>query len=413
MAAAEGAEEDLAAELELLSAMYGEDFTASDGSVEVTLRPQSGGEAAQRFVEATLSLQPDVVAGYPSVAAAVSLRRGRGLVEEEERGMLDAMRATAISCAENAEPALFTLVECALEQLTSFNSGGACPVCREALFGPPDDAPDAPARPVFLSHCYHSFHAQCLGAWWHTVRASTCVAVASAETAPTRAAAARAEARAGEAAARELRAKANTCAETADSLAERLAVLNSMIDPPPPAAELRKAQAECAEASGEVSRLEGRASKAESRALTLGQAADAAADAERDAASDAPLPCPVCRAELSVASLREGGVVRAESVVDAAEAQDARRRVELTDAQATAQRERRELWERQQSRQQQEPRQQQQQAAALDVTDAPAAEPAAPAASLPPGLGASRGGGGGRSSGRKGRSRGRGGRGAS
>ena len=305
MAAAEG-EEELAAELELLSAMYGEDMRASEGRVEVTLRPQSGGEAAHRFLEATLSLWPDVGAGYPSVAATVALSRGRGLVEEEERGLMGAMRATAIACASRAEPALFTLVECALEQLTSFNAGGACPVCREALFGPPDDEPDGPARPVFLSHCYHSFHAQCLGAWWHTCRASSGSAAASAETAstaPTRAAAARAEARAGEAAARELRAKANTCAETAASLAERLACLNAMVEPPPPAAELRKAQAECAEASGEVARLEGRASKAESRALALSQAADAAANAERDAASEAPLPCPVCRAELSVASL--------------------------------------------------------------------------------------------------------------
>ena len=59
------------------------------------------------------------------------------------------------------EPCLFSLVEAALELLTELNCGGECPICREPLF---DGGADG--RSVFLSHCFHSCHASCLGHWW-------------------------------------------------------------------------------------------------------------------------------------------------------------------------------------------------------------------------------------------------------
>ena len=85
--------EDVEAELELLRAMYAEpDELSVDGaSVAVVLRPHTGGEEVQRFVEAELCLS--LAAPYPTAAAGVTLRRVRGLLDDEERRLLRVVRA--------------------------------------------------------------------------------------------------------------------------------------------------------------------------------------------------------------------------------------------------------------------------------------------------------------------------------
>ena len=367
----------LAAELELLAAMYGDDMSSSaPGCVTVTLRPNSGGEETKRFVAAALSLHADVSSGYPDTPATAKLTRSRGLVDDEEAALLEAVHEKAAECAASSEPSLFSMVEAALEQLTAFNAGGVCPICRDPLFG-------EESRAVFLTiDCCHSFHADCLGAWWHTSRGAE--PKPSSDAAPTRAAAAKAEARAADAALGELRIKAGACAESVSALADKLELLMALVDPPPSATEVRKVKEESAEATAEAKRLDARVAKAEARALALHAAAEAAAAAEADAAAEMPLPCPVCRADVSVASLRAGGVLKAPpgAVPPPATSVAA---VELTAAQREAQRQRTALWERQQRRQkgQTEP-----------PHEAPGAELSTPTSSyscgpaLPPGLGA-------------------------
>jgi len=212
----------LAAELELLQAMYTveEDELCitggAPGSTEVAirLRPQTGGERAQRFMEVVLQLRCGD--GYPSKSApTIRLQRARGLVEDEEAQLLRGVHARAAELQGElppylrlcpcpcpappplpepnlplrptpfaptlsfapapsriptltpsaepcpGEPCLFSLVEAALELLTELNCGGECPICREPLF---DGGADG--RSVFLSHCFHSCHASCLGHWW-------------------------------------------------------------------------------------------------------------------------------------------------------------------------------------------------------------------------------------------------------
>ena len=91
----------LAAELELLQAMYTveEDelcITTAPGSTEVAmrLRPQTGGERAQRFMEVVLQLRCGD--GYPSEGSpTIRLQRARGFVEDEEAQLLCGVHARA------------------------------------------------------------------------------------------------------------------------------------------------------------------------------------------------------------------------------------------------------------------------------------------------------------------------------
>ena len=104
--------EALAAELELLQAMYTveEDelsiTTATPGSTEVAmrLRPQTGGERAQRFMEVVLQLRCGD--GYPSESApTIRLQRARGFVEDEEAQLLCGVHARAAELQGKAAPA--------------------------------------------------------------------------------------------------------------------------------------------------------------------------------------------------------------------------------------------------------------------------------------------------------------------
>ena len=304
----------LEAELELLRAMYGEELSEreDDGAMCIALRPNSGGESLQRFVEATLVLQARVELGYPETPATVQLERVRGLVDDEETELRTGLLERARDCASRAEDSLFSLVEAAVEQLTVINTSGACPICRDPLFDPPPDEPDAMPGACLLSTCYHSFHTQCLGAWWHTCTEQRAAAAAAPPAEQqSRAAAAEAAAKAAEAAAVELRAKQDSCTSALEALEARLAMLRAQVDPPPPPQAERKAVEERRELATELQRLQARVAKAEQRAAALAHDASSARAAEANDLSEAPLPCPVCRAELSVQSLQEAGVVRA------------------------------------------------------------------------------------------------------
>ena len=152
-------------ELELIQAMYtAEDdelcITTTTGATElaVRLQPQTGGARAQRFMEVVLQMQ--LGAGYPSISPVVRLQRTRGLIEDEESSLLQGVNERAAEM--RGEPCLFALVEVVLEKLTELNGGGDCPVCREPLFGG--------GGGVYLSHCFHSCHAGCLGQWWRCGR---------------------------------------------------------------------------------------------------------------------------------------------------------------------------------------------------------------------------------------------------
>ena len=156
-------DEAVASELELAVAMYGEDITVKQctgyTSATVRLQPRSGCVALQRFMEVVVEVR--LPQGYPKLAAAVRLARSRGLIDDEERKLVAEAAKCASECAEAGEGCLFTTLELVIELLTEMNTGGSCPMCRDPLFGAPEDDPGASPRKVYLSQCYHSFHSEC------------------------------------------------------------------------------------------------------------------------------------------------------------------------------------------------------------------------------------------------------------
>ena len=111
--AMEPEDDALVVELELLQAMYTveEDelcITTAPGSTEVAmrLRPQTGGERAQRFMEVVLQLRCGDK--YPSEAApTIRLHRARGFVEDEEAQLLCGVHARAAELQGKHCPCLY------------------------------------------------------------------------------------------------------------------------------------------------------------------------------------------------------------------------------------------------------------------------------------------------------------------
>mmetsp|Transcript_45413 Transcript_45413/g.119268 ORF Transcript_45413/g.119268 Transcript_45413/m.119268 type:complete len:520 (+) Transcript_45413:124-1683(+) len=299
----------LSAELEMTCAMYGEDAKVeqrADGTVvSVRLEPRSGGDELQRFMEVMVELR--LPRDYPCSPACVKLPRSRGLVDEEEARLLAECTRCAAESAAAGEGTLFTLLESAVELVTQMNAGGTCPVCREPLFEKDEDESGALSPMVYLSQCYHSFHAGCLGGWWHAFEKPA--SKDTADAAPSKAAGQVMQARAAEATACDLRAKADACATSVADCTERLALLNAL-EEPPPAATVRKAEETLQAAMEEHHRLEARTSKARAQAECLAAEAAAAELAEQHAAAEEPLPCPICRAPMLPQHMAAAGVCR-------------------------------------------------------------------------------------------------------
>ncbi len=311
------ADGELEMELELIRSMYGADedeLTVSlvpDGVsvVSVRLSPQTGGEAAQRFMAATLSLT--IPPSYPEDPPSAEIVRARGLVDEEERELSSSLHARAAESAGDC--CLIALLQEAVELLTDLNSGGACPVCREPLFEPPGGASDGSCgrrspHGVYLSGCYHSFHKACLGQWWHSY--TEAYAPPASDAGPSRRDAARAEARAAEASASELRLKEDACGVAVEACAERLRCLRAQDDPPAPPAAIATAEDALSRASDEHARMGSRVAKAEALYQKQAAASREADAAQQVEAAAVPLPCPVCRAPIPTSALLADGVRR-------------------------------------------------------------------------------------------------------
>ena len=222
-------DEEKASELELLRAMYsGEDeleiMEEESGAVQLAIRllPHSGGGAAQRYMVATLAFSLTPL--YPESTPHVSLVRVRGLVDEEEAALLAGVRAHAATLA--GQCCVYELQELALELLTELNGGGDCPVCRDALFGQEAGTDTA----TYVTPCYHTFHSECIGQWWHTYTPTK----SSDGKQLSRADAAAAAARAGAAECSQLREKMDACVCRREALREEIAFLGTL---EPPAAQ--------------------------------------------------------------------------------------------------------------------------------------------------------------------------------
>ena len=242
---------ELETELELIRSIYSGEadelsttvVPGGESTVSVRLAPQTGGLKAQRYLFASILLR--LPAGYPDDPPRVELPRVRGLVGEEEGSLLRALQALAAESA--GECCVYAVFELASQLLTELNSSGMCPCCNDPLFEPDDQG--RPRKVHLTAACFHSFHADCLGHWWHAY-----VPPASkdaADAAPSRPDAARAAAKAAEASAAELGAKAGAAEQAVGAVAARLEALRAAEDPPPTPSMVRLAEEELARLSEE------------------------------------------------------------------------------------------------------------------------------------------------------------------
>ena len=291
-------DDDAAAELELVQAMYTADelkLAMDSGGATLTVR-LTPSAATHRYAEAHVGLR--LGAGYPQQAAEVSLDGTRGLVEDEEARLIRSVRSRALELA--GECAVVLLLEEALEVLTEINRAGDCPICREPLLA-------ARAPPTFLAPCYHSFHTPCLGRWRAVVaatRRADADAAEGGEAVPGPAAAAAKVARAAVAESEALCARVAAASAAARATEERIEALRAAEEPPPPSA-FRLGEEQLSRDLAELASLESRHSRALSRARVAESEADAAAREAAEAVCAVPLPCPVCRAPIAIDRLHE------------------------------------------------------------------------------------------------------------
>ncbi|KAJ1634648.1 hypothetical protein T492DRAFT_496559 [Pavlovales sp. CCMP2436] len=164
--------EETAAECELLGAMFegcaGAPRGVSAFALTIALQPTDAG-VSSRLVSAVveLILQSD----YPRLPPATRLAHARGLVDKEERELLDAM---SIACDEaDGERCCLQVITAAQEALAAIAvRAGECAVCFEEL-SPLDG---------FRAGCEHNFHGPCILLWRHTL-ASAPAAIADSESA--------------------------------------------------------------------------------------------------------------------------------------------------------------------------------------------------------------------------------------
>jgi hypothetical protein len=165
-----------------------------------------------------------------------------------------------------------------------------------------------------MSPCFHSFHAHCIAAWWHSYEPPLSKASGEqqlgeplVETADAAAMAARAAA----AEARVLVEKREACEISLTSALLRMEVLQSLQDPPASAAALRSASESLVSIQQEVVQLRSRADKGSGRADSLAARAEQLAAEEAARREAMPLPCPACREPIAVEALVATGVAPA------------------------------------------------------------------------------------------------------
>lgn len=149
--------EDLASELELLTAMWSEEELVVETSetstrITVVLAPMTAGDEEAQFLWCELQLR--VGRSYPSEPPEVALGSSRGLSDAGRASLLAELSRQREEIL--GEPALFALLDAGRTALTNLNTaGGECPICLS-------DLSDVDTQQVLRMPCYHLFHRQCV-----------------------------------------------------------------------------------------------------------------------------------------------------------------------------------------------------------------------------------------------------------
>ncbi|XP_051130485.1 uncharacterized protein LOC127250981 [Andrographis paniculata] len=158
-------EEAIAAEVEAVKAVYGEDcrvIEAFPPHLCVHLKPRTAEVSSQQFVEATIGIHAG--SKYPEVPPDITIIDSKGLDEQRQKHLIARIQDKASELASCLM--LVALCEEAVERLSTMNHPeGDCPLCLYPLL---DENAENNSLPFMkLMSCFHCFHCNCIIRWWN------------------------------------------------------------------------------------------------------------------------------------------------------------------------------------------------------------------------------------------------------
>ncbi|XP_030494380.1 uncharacterized protein LOC115710175 [Cannabis sativa] len=157
-------EEEIAAELEAVQAVYADDCVVFDSfppHLHLHIKPRTADITSEQFVEAVIGIRAG--SQYPKELPQIDLLDSKGLDEERKKHLLTCIRAKATELSSCLM--LVALCEEAVEKLSLMNHpDGDCPLCLDPLVHQDEKNKILPF--MKLMSCFHCFHCECIIRWW-------------------------------------------------------------------------------------------------------------------------------------------------------------------------------------------------------------------------------------------------------
>ncbi|KAL4600081.1 hypothetical protein ACB092_11G172500 [Castanea dentata] len=157
-------EEEVAAEVEAVQAVYGDDCVVLQSyppHLHLLLKPRTADVTSQQFVEAVIGLRAG--SQYPKEPPHIDLIDSKGLDEQRQKELMSCIQDKA--CELSCYLMLVALCEEAVEKLSIMNHpDGDCPLCLDPLV--PEDEQSKSLPFMKLMSCFHCFHSECIIRWW-------------------------------------------------------------------------------------------------------------------------------------------------------------------------------------------------------------------------------------------------------
>ncbi|XP_004306985.1 PREDICTED: uncharacterized protein LOC101314503 [Fragaria vesca subsp. vesca] len=173
-------EEDVAAELEAVQAVYGDDCVVLDSyppRIHLHIKPRTADVASQQFVEAVIEIRAGPQ--YPEKPPQIYLVDSKGLDEERQKHLTNYIREKASELSSCLM--LVAVCEEAVEKLSVMNHpDGNCPLCLCPLVSEEEQSQVLPF--MKLMSCFHCFHSECIIRWWSCIQKEAKINVSSTAT---------------------------------------------------------------------------------------------------------------------------------------------------------------------------------------------------------------------------------------
>ncbi|PON58808.1 Cdk-activating kinase assembly factor [Parasponia andersonii] len=157
-------EEEVAAEVEALQAVYGDDCLVLDSyppHLHLHIMPRTADVTSEQFVEAVIAIRAS--SQYPKEPPQIELIDSKGLDDERKKLLMTCIRDKAVELSSCLM--LVALCEEAVDKLSQMNHpDGDCPLCLYPLVQ--EDEQKKILRFMKLMSCFHCFHCECIIRWW-------------------------------------------------------------------------------------------------------------------------------------------------------------------------------------------------------------------------------------------------------